>query len=137
MNSPPPLPSLIIYDGECIFCQNYVRLLRLQKSIGPVELVDARSDDPRVTSFQDQGYDLDEGMLFTRNGQIYHGHDAVNALALLSSSSNLFNALNSTVLARPKVAKAVYPLLKLGRRLTLWARGRGTIAEANTSRGAP
>lgn len=122
-------PALVVYDGACIFCQNYVRLLRLQQSVGPVELLDARSEDPRIAEFQAKGYDLDEGMLFIRNGRIYHGHDAVNALALLSSSSGFFNRLNSLLLSRRSIAKFTYPFLKAGRRITLWVRGRPLIAQ--------
>ncbi|KAA9011069.1 DUF393 domain-containing protein [Sphingobium limneticum] len=39
--------SIIIYDGECIFCQNYVRFFRLREAIGAVELLDARSGGNR------------------------------------------------------------------------------------------
>ncbi len=129
-------PVLIVYDGACIFCQNYVRLLRLQQSVSPVELLDARSEDPRIAYFQAKGYDLDEGMLFIRNGQIYHGHDAVNALALLSSSSGIFNKLNSLLLSKQSVAKFAYPFLKAGRKITLWARGRPLIGNDSLSGGA-
>lgn len=121
--------ALIIYDGECVFCQNYVRLLRLREGVGAVELVDARSSDPRVVSLQRQGYDLDDGMVFIHNGRIYHGHDAVHALALLTSDSTLFNKLTARVLSRPNIAAAIYPVLKAGRRITLFVRGRKMIAD--------
>ena len=38
----------LIYDGACIFCDAYVRLLALREAVGPVELIDARSGDPRL-----------------------------------------------------------------------------------------
>ena len=63
--------SLIIYDGDCIFCHNYVRLMRLRASLGNVELIDARGGDPRVWSYWSQGYDLNTGMLFIHGGKIY------------------------------------------------------------------
>lgn len=117
-------PSLIVYDGDCIFCQNYVRLLRLKQSIGAVELLDARSDDPRVAQYWRDGHDLNEGMLFVYRGKVYHGDEAVNVLAGLSSNSTLFNRINSRILSNARTAKAVYPLLKLGRRVVLLLRGR-------------
>ena len=61
--------SLIIYDGDCIFCHNYVRLMRLCASLGNVELIDARGGDPRVRSYWSQGYDLNTGMLFIQRRQ--------------------------------------------------------------------
>lgn len=121
--------ALVVYDGECIFCQNYVQMLRLQESVGPVELVDARSDDPRVRDLTARGYDMDEGMVFAYQDRIYHGSDAVNALALLTSRSTLFNRANALILSRPTIARLVYPWLKLGRRLTLRLRGRTLIGK--------
>lgn len=120
--------ALVVYDGECIFCQNYTRLIRLRDSVGAVELLDARSGDPRVVAYQRQGYDLNEGMLFVHCGVVHHGSDAVHALAVLSSSSNLFSSLNRRVLSTRVTARLFYPVLKAARRLTLLLRGRGLIA---------
>ena len=117
-------PSLIVYDGDCVFCNNYVRLLRLKQSIGAVELLDARSDDPRVQQYWREGYDLNEGMLFAYRGKVYHGDEAVNVLAGLSSDSTLFNRINGLVLSNARSAKAIYPLLKLGRHVVLLLRGK-------------
>jgi predicted DCC family thiol-disulfide oxidoreductase YuxK len=118
------VPSVIIYDGDCVFCNNYVRLLKLRQSIGPVELLDARSDDPRVAEYWRQGYDLNRGMLFVHAGRIYHGDEAINVLASLSSDSTFFNRVNGAVLSNAQTAKLLYPLLKLGRRAVLLLRGK-------------
>jgi predicted DCC family thiol-disulfide oxidoreductase YuxK len=119
--------SLIVYDGECVFCQNYVRFFRLREAIGPVELLDARSGDPRVEALWRQGYDLDEGMVFAHRGRVFHGAEAVQVLASLSSRSGLFNRLNAAIFRSPAVAGMLYPALKLGRRATLMARGRSLM----------
>lgn len=116
--------SLIVYDGDCIFCQNYVRFVRLRETVGKVELLDARSDDPRVAAYWRQGYDLNQGMLFVHQGRVFHGHEAVNVLANLSSGSTLFNRLNRALLSDAALARMIYPLLKLGRRATLLMRRR-------------
>jgi predicted DCC family thiol-disulfide oxidoreductase YuxK len=129
MTSPPPAaePSLIIYDGDCVFCQNYVRFFRLKDAVGPVDLIDARSGDPRVARYWRDGFDLDEGMLFVHGGKVHYGADAVNVLAGLSSSSGLFNKLNRLALSNAAAAAFFYPLLKLGRRVTLAARGKTAL----------
>ena len=116
--------NLIIYDGECIYCQNYVRFLRLREAIGEVELLDARSDDPRIQQYWKQGYDLNEGMLFVRRGQVYHGAEAIHVLAGLSSESGALNRLNARIFSHKLTATLLYPLMKLGRIATLAARGR-------------
>jgi predicted DCC family thiol-disulfide oxidoreductase YuxK len=121
--------ALIIYDGDCIFCQNYARLVRLRDTVGKVEMLDARSSDPRVERYWRKGYDLNEGMLFVYQGKVYHGSDAVFVLAGLSSSTSWFNRLNRAIFSRRAAATTLYPLLKLGRRVTLLARGKGLISE--------
>lgn len=122
-----PDPNLIIYDGECVYCQNYVRFVRLRETIGPVELIDARSGDPRVDVYWRQGYDLNSGMLFVHRGQVWHGADAIHMLASLSSEHGAFNRLNARVFSSRRTASLLYPLLKLGRRATLALRGRAML----------
>ncbi len=119
--------SLIIYDGDCIFCQNYVRLVRLKEAIGNVELLDARSGDPRVAQYWRDGYDLNEGMLFIYRGQVFHGAEAVHMLGTLTTPSSAFNVLNAKVFSSRMLSRLLYPLLKLGRRATLMARGRSLM----------
>lgn len=119
--------SLIIYDGDCVFCQNYVRFMRLRETIGPVELLDARSGDPRVERYWRDGYNLNEGMLFVHKGGVHHGAEAVRILAALSSPDALWSRLNGLVFSNGTAAALLYPLLKLGRRATLLARGKRLI----------
>lgn len=121
--------NLIVYDGECIFCQNYVRFFRLRDAIGDVELLDARSGDPRVSALWAEGYDLDEGMIFIHQNQIFYGSEAIHILSTLSSKSGLFNRLNAAIFRSPTLANTVYPALKLGRRLTLKVRGRKLLRD--------
>jgi predicted DCC family thiol-disulfide oxidoreductase YuxK len=122
-------PALIIYDGDCIFCQNYVKLVRLRETVGNVDLVDARSDDPRVAQYQRRGYDLNEGMLFVWKGQIHHGSAAVHVLGALSSDAGWFNKVNRAVFSSRFASTLLYPFLKLGRRATLALRGKPLIPD--------
>jgi predicted DCC family thiol-disulfide oxidoreductase YuxK len=119
--------ATIIYDGECIFCQNYVKLVRLRETVGPVRLIDARSGDPMVLAYQEKGYDLNQGMLFIYNDQVHYGSEAVFILGGLSSPLSLFNRLNRIVFSSRMAAKLLYPLLKIGRRVTLFLRGKSLI----------
>lgn len=121
--------SLIVYDGECVFCQNYVRFFRLRDAIGEVELIDARSGDSRVDSLWRDGYDLDEGMVFSHRGRMYHGAEAVHVLSSLSSKNGLFNRINAAMFRSSRMTALLYPALKLGRRLTLKARRRNLLGQ--------
>jgi predicted DCC family thiol-disulfide oxidoreductase YuxK len=115
---------LIIYDGDCPLCRDYVRRLRLIETAGGVELVDARSGHPAVLSHWKAGFDLDQGMVALINGTTFYGAEAVHALARLSTTDTLFNRLNYRLLARPRLARSLYPLFKAARRVALFVTGR-------------
>src|ERR1700724_2172745 len=103
----------LIYDGACIFCDAYVRLLALREAVGPVELIDARSGDPRLRAYESAGYDLNEGMLFEYNGTVYFGADAVNILATLSTPVSTFNRINGALLSKRPVARCLLSYIKI------------------------
>ena len=123
----------LIYDGACIFCDAYVRLLALREAVGPVELIDARSGDPRLRAYESAGYDLNEGMLFEYNGTVYFGADAVNILATLSTPVSTFNRINGALLSKQPVARFFYPMFKFCRTITLKLRRVPKISGPNTA----
>src|SRR3954469_10770652 len=120
-------PALVVYDGECIFCRNFARLLRLRESVGPVELLDARAADWRVLAYQHQGYDLHQGMLFVWRGRVYHAAAAMQMLAALTSRVSWFNRFAAAVFSHPAAARLFYPVLNGGRMLLLALSGKGLI----------
>jgi predicted DCC family thiol-disulfide oxidoreductase YuxK len=123
----------LIYDGACIFCGAYVRLLSLREAVGPVELIDARSGDPRLRAYQSAGYDLNEGMLFEYNGTVYFGADAMNVIAILSTPVKTFNRINGALLSKRPVARFFYPIFKFCRTITLKLRRIPKISGPNTT----
>lgn len=111
--------NVLIYDEECFFCSNYVRLLNLRETINDITLVNAR-DKEKVGALNCGHLDLDEGMVFILRGTQYFGQDAIHHLALLSTSSAFFNTINRVIFSHRLVAAILYPILKGGRRLYLF-----------------
>jgi predicted DCC family thiol-disulfide oxidoreductase YuxK len=120
---------LIVYDGQCPFCSRYVKLVRLRESLGQVRLVDAREGGPIVEELQRAGVDLDEGMALKLDGRLYHGHDCIHMLALLSTPSSAFNRVNAALFRSPGAARLLYPVLRAGRNAALRLLGRGKMRE--------
>jgi predicted DCC family thiol-disulfide oxidoreductase YuxK len=118
----------ILYDGQCPFCSSYVSMVRLRDTVGRVELVDARLDDPSVAQAMSAGLDLDEGMLVIWQDHQFYGQDAVHLLATLSGSGGFLNGLQRRVFASAGRAAWIYPVLAKGRRIFLRLVGRSTIA---------
>ena len=120
---------IVIYDGECPFCSNYVRLMALRKTVGRVELVNARQSHPLVRDLQTAGYNLNEGMAVIFGGKIYYGSEAVTLLSRLNDTSSVTARALSALLRDPARARRIYPWMRLCRNLTLKALGRTKIAD--------
>jgi predicted DCC family thiol-disulfide oxidoreductase YuxK len=119
----------VVYDGECPFCTNYVRLMALRRSVGKVDLVDARSGGPVVEDIARRGYDLNEGMVVRYGARLYYGSDARVLLSSLSEDGTVAARTLAKLLRHPGRARFLYPVMKLGRRATLLILGRRLIAQ--------
>jgi len=115
--------ATLIYDGECPFCANYIRLLRIREQL-ELKLVNARNGGEVVALVVSKGYDLDEGFVLHIADRYYHGDECMHILALLSTPSNWFNRMNKTIFSRPRLARLLYPVLRTVRNTTLKLMGR-------------
>lgn len=110
----------IYYDGDCPFCSAYMKMLNLRAAVGRVELIDARSGDPRLRDITAAGFDLDEGIVLRHGTRLIHGAEAMQLLSVLSEGRGFMRWL----MRAPRRAAFVYPFMRMGRRLTLWLMGR-------------
>jgi predicted DCC family thiol-disulfide oxidoreductase YuxK len=121
--------NVIVYDGECPFCSQYVKMLRIRESVGGVRLIDARSSDEIAISARDK-FDLDQGMAARISDEWYYGDDCVHILSMISSPVTTFNKLNGWIFRSPKRARVLYPVMKTGRNLALRLLGRRKIGQS-------
>lgn len=120
---------LIVYDGACPFCCAYTTLIRLRERM-QIELLSARSDDLRIAAFRNSGYRLDEGMLLQMDGEVFVGAEAMYWLAVFSTDAGVLNRLQRFVFSRRWLARALYPCLRMGRRVVLYLRRVPLIDDA-------
>ena len=111
----------IIYDGACPFCSNYVGLIRVRKEFD-VRLIDARAHPEYVAEFAAFNMDLADGMIVRFPGSVHYGADALVALSMISEGG-WFSGLFAHVFRHRRLARLLYPVMKLGRRITLAALG--------------
>ncbi len=109
-----------------------MRLVRLQGTIGRLQLVDAREKPSAVNEaildeIRRAGLDIDQGMVLKLDGQLYHGDEAMHRVALLSSRSGIFNRLNYWVFRSPRRARLLYPPLRSIRNIVIKGLGREPI----------
>ena len=117
----------IIYDGECPFCSKYVRLIQLKNTVGYVELINAREDNAMQKKLKEMSIDINQGMVLIDNKDIYFAEECVHRLALLSTSSTLFNRFNKFVFKHKILSKILYPIMKTGRNFVLFILRRKQI----------
>ncbi|MDP7537080.1 MAG: DCC1-like thiol-disulfide oxidoreductase family protein [Methylococcales bacterium] len=115
----PNQELLLVYDKQCPACNYYCQLIRINETVGELTLIDARDNNPIMEKITAQGLDIDQGMVLVIAGKIYYGSEAIQALALLSSRSGLFNRLNYQIFKYPAIAKKLYPLLRMSRNILL------------------
>lgn len=112
----------LIYDGECILCRNSAQAIKIKKSIGHLELINARSDHPLTIEAKNKGYDLNEGILVKYHEQFYYGPDAMHFLALIGSPSNIFNKISIYMFKHKMLCHLLYPVFKAVRTAILTMR---------------
>ncbi|MGR9107944.1 MAG: DCC1-like thiol-disulfide oxidoreductase family protein [Gammaproteobacteria bacterium] len=122
-----PGDIFLLYDGDCPFCNRYVHYVRIQKALGQLQLVNAREGGPLTDAIRKRGIDLNEGMVLVLGENYYFGSECMNRLALMSTGSGWFNALNGLIFSRPRLSRLLYPCLKFGRRITLMLLGRSKL----------
>jgi predicted DCC family thiol-disulfide oxidoreductase YuxK len=124
---------VLVYDKQCPACDTYCQHVGIKQSVGPLILIDARQSSDVLAEITAQGLDIDQGIVVKMNGQLYYGADAMQALALMSSRTGIFNRLNYWVFRSAIASRLLYPLLKVCRNLLLKSLGRTKINNLDAS----
>src|SRR6516165_6967800 len=123
IGSTSAMPTIVVYDGDCPFCRNYVSLMNLRTAVGDVKLIDARGDAEIVNFLSEQGFNINEGMAVIHGAKIYFGEDAVTFISSMTAVRPFVGKLIALILRSKTCADVLYPIMKAGRRLTLKALG--------------
>lgn len=113
---------LLIYDGDCPLCRNYVAAQRLQQHFGKLTLFNAR-DLPEqapelLAELQQQELILNQTMLLRLDGRWLKGAQVIQLLATLNEP-NWRNRLWLLWFQSERRARFSYPLLRACRNLLL------------------
>lgn len=119
MRPDPAREILLVYDKECPLCDAYCRMVRIDDSMGVLRLVNARDASQVMREITRRGLDIDQGMVLQVDDVLYYGADAINAVALMSSSSGAFNRMSRWIFGSSSRAKILYPVFRTCRNLFL------------------
>lgn len=109
----------LVYDTQCPACDWYCHLVRIEESVGHLNLIDARDNPEILQEITTRGWDIDEGMVVRIADQLYYGSDAIHSLSLLGSRFGVFNRLNHWIFRSKLRAQFLYPILRSARGLLL------------------
>jgi predicted DCC family thiol-disulfide oxidoreductase YuxK len=115
--------ATLLYDGECPFCSRYADWVRLRQRYD-IELLDARGQLERVRELAGRGYDINRGMILLLEDRVYHGADAILVLRGMTAPIGGLDRAAAAIARVPGLVRLFYPLIKVVRRMTLWAMGR-------------
>ena len=110
---------LLVYDRGCPACEMYATLARVRAAAGELKLIDAREPSAVMDKITRAGIDIDQAMVVIVGDRLYHGGDAIHALALMSSRSGVFNRLTYWTFRSRNVSRLLYPVLRSMRNLLL------------------
>lgn len=127
----------IFYDGDCPFCNQYVRMLRLRDAHGTPQLVDLRLNPTEHEQLRARGFNCDQGMVVRVGDQFYEGSQALHVLSGLSSSLTWLSRVSGILFSSSRVASWVYPVLRSARNATLFVLGRQRLNSEEINNLAP
>jgi len=119
--------AVILYDGECPVCGEYLSLLKIRELVDEVRLVNARDRPDLVESLRAAGYEINDGIVLAHDGGIVYGASALSVIAQLGESRRTLNRASAALFRIPVIGAVLYSVLKAGRKLLLRLLGRGLI----------
>jgi predicted DCC family thiol-disulfide oxidoreductase YuxK len=126
-------PIMLVYDGECPICSAYSKALAIRQLDSRFEIVNARHYHPILDNINELGLNLDEGFVLKIENDYFHGADAINRLALISTRVGLFNRLNYLIFKSAYLSRILYPFLRIGRSILLYVLGIKKLGKVNSA----
>lgn len=127
----------VVYDVQCPFCRNYCKLVRLRKTVGSIELIDARKPSLIMNEINAARLDIDKGMVVKIGDDMFYGADAIHKLALLSTRSDIFNRCAYWIFKSKIMTAVLYPFLRGCRNVALRLMGIPMIKNLDSTCSKP
>jgi predicted DCC family thiol-disulfide oxidoreductase YuxK len=118
--------TVLVYDGDCPVCSNYVLHSRLKERFPGIRLVSARANDPAVSEAYKSSINLNEDMALWHNGKWITGGEAMIEISRHGTTGFLERGL-LVFLGKGSQNAARYRMLVRMRKLLLRLLGRQEI----------
>ena len=118
---------VVLYDDVCPFCTDFVLMLNARKNGYDIDLISARENNSYVQQAKSHGLNLDDGMVVFLEDKVLYGSEAANFIVGISSSSKVRYLFYKIFLQNNFIAKLVYPILVILRKVFFRLTGRTFI----------
>lgn len=115
---------IVAYDGDCPFCNSYIKLSHLRANVIQCDLINLRDHPDMADDLKNRGFDPNEGLYVRYNNNEYHGYEAMTVITSLADQNKIINSFFKWMFSNKKRAQIIYPVLRAGRNLTLKLLGR-------------
>lgn len=126
-SNPTESTLYLLYDGDCMLCQNAAQYYRLKEAAGEICLVNLRGHAEITSSIRNSGLDPNEGVLVLHKKQVLFGAEALCYLSRLGELRAPGGSAASRLLQIRTLSNLLYPLMKALRALINWAKGVGRL----------
>ena len=118
---------VVLYDDVCPFCTDFVLMLNARKNGYDIDLISARENNSYVQQVKSLGLNLDDGMVVFFKDKVLYGSEAANFIVGISSSNKVRHMFYKMFLQNNFIAKLVYPILVILRKVFFRLTGRNFI----------
>ena len=122
-----PTNDLLIYDGDCPICVNYVGWTQLRSAHPDIQLLNAREHPALVEQLRGVGIEINDTFLLQIDGKRFVGAQAMAIISALMPGNSTGNALLKLATRSKVLVAPIYPVLVWLRKRLLALMGRDQI----------
>lgn len=122
-----PSTLYLLYDGDCLLCQNAAWYFRLRKAAGELHLINLREHLSLAGWLKSVGLNVNEGVLVLHRGDKFFGAAALSYLNTLGNLDLPGGVFAARLLRNRLFSNLLYPLLRMARNILNWIRGVGKL----------
>ncbi|MFK7942884.1 MAG: DCC1-like thiol-disulfide oxidoreductase family protein [Paracoccaceae bacterium] len=122
-----PTDDMLVYDGACPVCRQYVAWASLREAYPEIRLIDARTEPDLVAALRTRNIEINDTYMLQLDGERYLGAAAMARISALMEPETLVQRVLKQVTRSERLMRPVYPWLVRARKALLWLIGRDQI----------
>lgn len=127
MTEPDLAGDMLVYDGDCPVCRQYVAWTALSAAHPEIRLIDARTHPELVATLRSEGIEINDTYMLQLSGERLTGAAAMARISTLMKPQGRWQRIMQSLTRSERALAPIYPLLVRARKALLWIMGRDQI----------